>query len=172
VVVVGITVFGVPLETAPNALSTEPVPLLNTAVKVVELPAGIVGEAAAKLLIMGDGTIERVKVWTAFVPTPFCAWNVRLYVPTLAVAGVPESTPVEVSNDIPLGSVPLSRKVGVGFPVAVTVNDPNAPAVNVVLPVLVITGAIGVPTTVEPQIEPAHAVMVVAGVGASIKITP
>jgi hypothetical protein len=157
VVEVGVAVFAVPLATAPTPLSTVPVPLLNTAVKAVELPAAIVAGDALKLLMTGAGTTDRVKFWTASLPIPFCALNVRLYVPLLPAAGVPASTPVEVSNDIPLGSAPVSTKVGVGLPVAVTVNDPNAPAVNTALFALVMTGAASVTTTAEPQIEPAHA---------------
>ena len=157
VVEVGVTVFAIPLPTGPTPLSTEAVPLLNTAVKVVELPAAIVADAAVKLLMTGAGTMARVKFWTASLPIPFWALNVRLYVPLLPTAGVPDNTPVEVSNDIPLGSVPVSTKVGVGLPVAVTVNDPNAPAVSVALFPLVMTGAVFVTTTAEPQIEPAQA---------------
>ena len=52
-VAVGITVTGVPLVTAPTALSTEPVPLLNVPVNVVELPAVIEDEPATKLPIDG-----------------------------------------------------------------------------------------------------------------------
>ena len=41
----------------------------------------------------------------------------------------------------PLGRAPLSDSVGVGKPVVVTVNVPNAPVVNVVAAALVIAGA-------------------------------
>ena len=41
----------------------------------------------------------------------------------------------------PLGSAPISVRVGVGVPVVVTENVPAAPTVNVVLLALVITGA-------------------------------
>ena len=41
----------------------------------------------------------------------------------------------------PLGSVPVSVRVGVGVPVVVTENVPVAPTVNVVLLALVIAGA-------------------------------
>ena len=40
-----------------------------------------------------------------------------------------------------LGSAPLSLKVGVGLPVAVTVKEPAVPTVNVVLLALVMAGA-------------------------------
>jgi hypothetical protein len=42
----------------------------------------------------------------------------------------------------PVGNVPVSLNVGLGVPVAVTVNDPEVPTVNVVLLALVITGAV------------------------------
>jgi hypothetical protein len=41
----------------------------------------------------------------------------------------------------PLGSVPLSLRVGFGSPVAVTVNVPALPTLNVVAFALVIAGA-------------------------------
>ena len=50
-------------------------------------------------------------------------------------AGVPLSTPAE--NVTPDGSVPISFKVGVGNPDAVTVNEPRLPTVNVVAAALV-----------------------------------
>jgi hypothetical protein len=56
VVVVGETVAGVPLFTAPTPLLTLPVPLLKTPVKVVEPPEVIVAAATVKLVIVGAGT--------------------------------------------------------------------------------------------------------------------
>ena len=44
-------------------------------------------------------------------------------------------------NVMPLGSVPVSVKEGVGVPVVVTENVPAVPTVNVVLLALVIAGA-------------------------------
>jgi len=44
------------------------------------------------------------------------------------------------TNVTPLGSAPVSVKVGVGVPVVVTVKLPAVPAVNVVLFALVIAG--------------------------------
>ena len=55
-------------------------------------------------------------------------------------AGVPLSTPVALSVT-PLGSVPLSLNVDAGNPVAVTVNEPAVPTLNVVLFALVMAGA-------------------------------
>ena len=74
-----------------------------------------------------------------FEPTPLFAVNVILYVPPVPVAGMPLRTPA--LKVTPLGNVPDSPIVGTGNPVAVTVNDPAVPAVNVVLAPLVIAGA-------------------------------
>ena len=46
-----------------------------------------------------------------------------------------------VANVTPLGNAPVSLNVGTGDPVAVTVNVPAVPTVNVVLAPLVIAGA-------------------------------
>jgi hypothetical protein len=61
-------------------------------------------------------------------------------VPPIPAAGVPLSTPAEL-NVTPLGNAPVSVKVGTGGPVAVTVNEPAVPTLNVVLFALVIVGA-------------------------------
>ena len=55
-------------------------------------------------------------------------------------AGVPLSAPVVALSVTPLGSAPVSLKVGAGEPVAVTVNDPAVPTVKVVLLALVMAG--------------------------------
>ena len=78
-----------------------------------------------------------VKFCTALGETPFDAVNVMLNVPF--AVGVPLKTPA--LNVTPAGSAPDSVIVGVGKPVAVTVNVPGAPSVNVVLLALVMTGA-------------------------------
>ena len=75
----------------------------------------------------------------AFDPTPLFAVSVMLYVPPVPVAGAPLSTPA--LNVTPLGNAPDSLTVGAGNPVAVTVNDPAVPTVNVVLAPLVIADA-------------------------------
>lgn len=67
VVAEGVTVTAVPLVTVPTLLLTDPVPPLNTAVSVVELPAPIVEAAAVKLLITGGATTINVKLWVAGV---------------------------------------------------------------------------------------------------------
>ena len=61
--------------------------------------------------------------------------------PPVFTAGVPLSTPVPPLNETPLGSAPLSVKLDAGKPLAVTVNVPAVPTLNVVLFRLVIAGA-------------------------------
>ena len=56
---VGETVTGVPLVTAPTELLTLPVPLLKSAVRVVEVPVVMVAAARVKLVIDGAGTTVR-----------------------------------------------------------------------------------------------------------------
>jgi hypothetical protein len=61
VVAVNVPVFAAaPLVTAPTLL-TVPVPPLNTAVSVVEVPVVIVAAAGAKLVIAGAASTEIVK---------------------------------------------------------------------------------------------------------------
>jgi len=76
----------------------------------------------------------------AFGDTPLLAVIVMGKTPL--VVAVPLSTPADVKVT-PLGSVPVSLKVGAGKPVAVTVNDPAVFATNVVLAALVIVGGVG-----------------------------
>src|SRR5207245_1028663 len=83
----------------------------------------------------------RVKLWVALAPTPLAAVKVMGYVPAVPAAGVPLRTPVPALNVTPPGNVPVSLKVGAGKPVAVTVNEPAVPTVNVVLLALVMAGA-------------------------------
>src|SRR2546427_13274433 len=75
------------------------------------------------------------------LPELFVALKVIGYVPPVPAAGVPLRTPVVVLNVTPVGSVPVSLNVGAGNPVAVTVNVPTVPTVNVVLLALVMAGA-------------------------------
>ena len=78
----------------------------------------------------------------ALLPTPFCAVIVIGKLPQ-AVA-TPLNTPVAGVNVTPVGNVPVIETVGAGDPVAVTVNEPAAPVVNVALFALVIAGATNV----------------------------
>jgi hypothetical protein len=77
----------------------------------------------------------------AFGRTPFCAVIVIGNVPP--AAGVPDKTPEVAFKVTPLGNVPVSLNVGAGVPVAVTVNDPATPIVNVALSALVRAGVEG-----------------------------
>src|SRR5207245_601792 len=95
----------------------------------------------------GAWSIVRVKLWVAFVPTPLEAVKVIGYVPPVPAAGVPLKTPVPTLNVTPPGNVPVSLRVGVGKPVAVTVKLPAVATVKVVLFALVIVGAV-LPLTV------------------------
>ena len=89
------------------------------------------------LVMPGGWPTARVKLCVASGRTPLEAVMVMGKVPV--VEAVPLSKPA-VLNVTPLGSIPLSLNVGVGKPVAVTVNDPAVPAVNVVLFALVMAG--------------------------------
>ena len=60
--------------------------------------------------------------------------------PAVPAAGVPLRRPVLELKVTPVGSAPTSPITGIGNPVAVTVNVPAAPTMNVVLGVLVIAG--------------------------------
>ncbi len=82
-----------------------------------------------------------MKFWVV-LPEVLVALKVIGYVPPVPAAGVPLRTPVVVLNVTPAGSVPVSLNVGAGVPVAATVNVPGVPTVKVVLPALVITGAV------------------------------
>jgi hypothetical protein len=62
VVVAGVTVTAVLLDTVPTPLLMEPVPLLKTAVSVVEVPAVMVVFVAVKLVITGAATTVNVKL--------------------------------------------------------------------------------------------------------------
>ena len=58
--------------------------------------------------------------------------------------GVPERRPLAALNVTPPGKVPDRDSVGAGEPVAVTVNEPAVPTVNVALFALVIAAGCGV----------------------------
>jgi hypothetical protein len=112
------------------------------AVTVNEPAAPTVNVALFALVICGAWSTVNVKFCTAFVPTPFEAVNLMGYAPPVLAAGVPLSTPVDGVNVTPFGSAPDSLRVGVGVPDAITVKDPAAPTVKVVLVALVNMGAV------------------------------
>jgi hypothetical protein len=83
---VGETVTAVPLVTAPTPLLTLlVVALLNTAVKVVELPEVMVAEAAVKLAIAGAGTTVSAAVCDELLKL---AWIFPFVVVTTVAVGM------------------------------------------------------------------------------------
>jgi hypothetical protein len=93
------------------------------------------------LAMAGAWSTVSVKLWVAAVPMPLEAVKLKAYVPEVPAAGVPLKAPVLELNVTPLGSAPVSLRVGVGKPVAVIVNEPELPTVKVVAVALVIAGA-------------------------------
>lgn len=96
------------------------------------------------LVIANAASTVSVKVWTAAAPTPFAAVKLIEYVPPLPEAGVPlrVAVPLPLSLKVtPLGSAPVSATDGVGKPVVSTVNDAEAPTLNVVPLGLAMAGA-------------------------------
>jgi hypothetical protein len=107
----------------------------------VNVPAAPkVNDVVFALVIAAAWLTVSMKLCVAAVPIPLLAVKVMLYAPPVPAAGVPLSTPVEGLKVTPLGNVPVTVKVGAGRPVAVTVNEPAVPAVNVVIFPLVIPG--------------------------------
>jgi hypothetical protein len=112
---------------------------VNVPVELLTPPETLVG------LSVNDATTGKLttseKLWTALGLTPFDAANVTGYVAGVAEVGVPLRVPVLALKLTPTGNEPDSLSVGVGRPVAVTVNEPNLPTVKVVVAALVIAGA-------------------------------
>src|SRR5437870_5783148 len=94
----------------------------------------------AVVVITGGWLTVSVKFCVAFGLTPLLAVIVKVYVPPDPTAGVPLRTPVALKVT-PLGRVPVTLKVGVGKPLAVTVKVPAWASVNVALAALVKVGA-------------------------------
>ena len=149
---------GVPAMVAvPSPLSTRVTPEGRAPVSVmaavgfpVEVTENVPGEPWVKLeldpLVMagaaGAGATVRVNAWVASEPTPLEAVMVIGKLP--AAPGVPASVAVPsplLTNVTPAGSEPVSLSVGVGTPVADTVNVPAEPLVKVVADADVIAGA-------------------------------
>jgi hypothetical protein len=127
-----------PLGSAPDSLSVgvgEPV-----TVTVNEPAVPTVNVVTFPLVMAGPWFTTNVKLCTAFEPIPLLAVKLMLYVPAVPAAGVPLSTPVPALNVTPPGSAPVSLSVGTGNPVVITMNDPAAPTVKVVLFPLVTFG--------------------------------
>ena len=135
---------------------TVKVPAMPT-VKVVALPDVIDGAAEAAFTVS-------VKPWVASGVVPLAAVMVITYVPFDPMIGVPDSTPVVELRVTPLGSGPVSEKVGAGLPEAVTVKVPALPTVKVVALPDVIDGAwstVSVKPWVASGSKPLAAVMVI-----------
>jgi hypothetical protein len=96
----------------------------------------------AELMIDGAWSTMSAKLCMAFGFTSFEAVSVSGYVPPVFETGVPERTPLEF-RITPVGRVPVSEKVGVGYPPDTTVNEPALPTVKVVDDALVIDGGAG-----------------------------
>ena len=103
VAVVGPMVTAVPLITAPTLVSTEPVPPVNTAVSVVEVPSVIVVFAATKLVITGAATTVTVTGSVAVAPAAFV--TVRVYV--VVAEGVMFTAVPLVTVPTPLLTLPV-----------------------------------------------------------------
>src|ERR1700710_1746508 len=85
-----------------------------------------------------------MNVWVGAVPTPLFALIVKLYVPPADALGVPARVPVPsplLASVTPAGSAPVSEITACGKPVALTVNVPAVPVVNVVDAALGMTAA-------------------------------
>jgi len=115
------------------------------AVKVTLAPTAGFGGLADSVEVVAALATVNVKVWVASGATPLAAEKVIGKAPAVPVAGVPDNTPVAGLNVTPVGNVPDSLNVGDGVPVATTVNEPDAPTVNVAAAALVMAG--GWPTT-------------------------
>ena len=89
-------------------------------------------------MIAGQTTFS-VKFCTAFGGTPLAAVNCSGKTPVCVA--VPASTRVAELNVTPVGSALVCVTVGVGNPVAVTVNGPRVPTVKVIAAALVMAGA-------------------------------
>jgi hypothetical protein len=140
---------GVPLSTPAEVkvtpLGRAPISLKvgagNPVAVTVKEPAVFTTNVVLFALVMaGAWFTVRVKLCVASGETPLLAVIVIAYVPPEPAAGVPLSTPAELSVTPP-GSAPVLLKVGAGKPVAVTLNDPGVPTWKVALLPLVMAGA-------------------------------
>jgi len=107
---------------------------------VNELVLPITNTVLVVLMIDGAWLTVSVKLCVAFGLMPFEAMIVIGYVPPVLAAGVPERTPAEL-RVTPDGRLPVSEKVGVGYPLAVTANKHVISEIQFVDDALVIDGA-------------------------------
>ena len=103
VVATGEMLTGVPLVTAPTPLSMLPVPLLNTAVSVVEFPETIVANPGVKLVIVGAGTTVTVACLVTDAPAELVTVSVYVVVDAGdTVAAVPLVTAPTLLSTLPV----------------------------------------------------------------------
>jgi hypothetical protein len=117
--VVGETVAGVPLVTAPTPPLTLPVPFVKTAVSVAELPDVIVGGVEVKLVIAGAAATVIVSV--PEMPTP--PWESV----TLAVKLKGPGVTVDATVPVMLPDAPMLKPVGRLPELRVHVRGPTPP---------------------------------------------
>ncbi len=169
---------GVPARTPVPGVKVTPVGRVPDSARVgvgepVAVTVNVPAEPSVKVVwlaeVMAGAVPEvftvRVKAWVAGEPTPLVAVKVIGNEPDWV--GVPARTPVPGVKVTPVGRVPDSARVGVGEPVAVTVNVPAEPSVKVVWLAEVMAGAVPVPLTVRVKAwvagvpTPLSAVMVI-----------
>ncbi len=152
--VAAVPAAGVPLSVpVPFPLSVKVTPLGSAPVSIRDgfgMPVVVtinvprvptVNVVLVALVMAGAWSTVSVKLCIV-LPELLVALKVIGYVPPVPAPGVPLRTPVAGVNVTPVGNVPVSLNVGLGVPVAVTVNVPGVPTVKVVLFALVITGAV------------------------------
>jgi hypothetical protein len=114
------------------------------AITVNELEAPTANVVLLALVIDGASFTVNVKFCVALLPTPLLAVKEMEYCFPVPATGVPLRVPVPFllsTNVTPLGNVaPPLVKLGIGKPVAFTVNVPLMPTVKVVLLPLVMVG--------------------------------
>jgi hypothetical protein len=112
-----------------------PVPLLNTAVSVVEFPAVIVVTPAVKLVIAGGGTTPNAAAVVVALPTVFVKTARYLFPLCAAVTAVEvnvaDVAPPTLLNVTPLSVLTCHCTVGAGLPLAAAVKLALLPAVTV-----------------------------------------
>ena len=112
------------------------------ATTVKEPAAWAVKLAAAALVKAGGFCTLSVRVCVASVPTPLLAFSVRVRVPAVPAAGVPEITPVVALSVRPSGRLPaVMLKDGAGKPEAASVKLPAAASRKFAVVALVMVGA-------------------------------
>jgi hypothetical protein len=108
--------------------------------------------AASPDVIAGAWSTVNVNACVASGRVPFAAVIVNGYVPPLKEAGMPDRVAVPsplLTKLTPVGSAPVSDRLGDGSPVEVTMNAPAVPTAIVAESAEVISGADDVALTVN-----------------------